>query len=78
MEEILCCEQSDEEIVDGLADLLLVLDSTGVHFERTQTLVKGICFTLMRFTENSILCLKLIELFRKRLSNEESKLIYLT
>ena len=71
--EILCEEPNDEKSVDGLADILLVLNSVNTHIEYTQGFVRGIYLALKNFVENEKICLRLVQTLNKGLSDEESK-----
>ena len=66
--EILCEEQTDEGDAEIFADILPVLGSS-----KSKVLIRGICLTLNRFIQNEKICLKLIKLFKIKLSDEESK-----
>lgn len=70
---VLSTELPDETTVEGFMNLLTVLDSTKVHFEKPYELINGACLEINKFLQSESLCKTCIKTVFSRLNDEEGK-----
>lgn len=68
---VLSTDLPNETTIEGFMNLLTILDSTKVHFEKPYELINGACKEIDKFLLSESLCKTCIKTIFSRLNDEE-------